>query len=97
MADELLEHIGKTIRAVRQEQGSSLEEIAFAAGLSYFYLSQIEHGRRNLTIRALYKIAAALGIKPVSLLPGQPLNAGPQGKPEVLKTLRKLQAQIKDL
>jgi transcriptional regulator with XRE-family HTH domain len=97
MTDDLLGHIGSTIRALRQAQKKSLEELAFNANISYFYLSQIEHGQRNMTIKALYKIASALGIKPFSLLPENRIINEPQKKTNILKTLKQLTAQVKEL
>jgi transcriptional regulator with XRE-family HTH domain len=76
-----------------------MEEAAFTAGISYFYLSKIEHGQCNLTIKVLYQIAQALNVKPLSLLPdGHITNDNtPQKKKNVLQTLRRLTAQIKEL
>ncbi|GBR75164.1 helix-turn-helix XRE-family transcriptional regulators [Candidatus Termititenax aidoneus] len=97
MSDNLLAHIGGTIRTLRQAQKKSLEEIAFEANISYFYLSQIEHGQRNMTIKALYQIASALGVKPFSLLPENRISNAPQNKTNILKTLKQLTTQIKAL
>ncbi|MDR1113631.1 MAG: helix-turn-helix transcriptional regulator [Candidatus Margulisbacteria bacterium] len=98
MRDNLLaQRIGGTIRTLRQAQKKSLEETAFEANISYFYLSQIEHGQRNMTIKTLYQIASALGVKPFSLLPESRISNEPQKKTNILKTLKQLTAQIKEL
>jgi transcriptional regulator with XRE-family HTH domain len=78
-----------------------MEEAAFAAGISYFYLSKIEHGQCNLTIKVLYQIAQALNVKPTSLLPDghAPVLSDntPRKKKNVLKIIRQLAAQVKEL
>jgi transcriptional regulator with XRE-family HTH domain len=78
-----------------------MEEAAFAAGISYFYLSKIEHGQCNLTIKVLYQIAQALNVKPISLLPdGHAADLSddtPRKKKNVLRALQQLTAQIKEL
>lgn len=97
MADVLLAHIGKTIRALRKEKNISIEEVAFAAKISYVYFSQIERGQRNLTIKALYQIAAALGVEPAVLLPNSKRRVSAHHKAAVIQTMRQLMTQIRKL
>ncbi|GBR76033.1 helix-turn-helix XRE-family transcriptional regulators [Candidatus Termititenax persephonae] len=101
MTDYLMTHIGQTIRTIRQAKKLSMEETAFAAGISYFYFSQIEHGQCNLTVKVLYQVATALGVEPISLLPGghvAPVSLGvTQKKSVVLKSLKQLMSQIREL
>jgi transcriptional regulator with XRE-family HTH domain len=54
--------IGARIRARRSSLRISQEDLAFRVDLSPTYLSQIEAGKRNPTIDALYRLAHALGI-----------------------------------
>ena len=60
--------LGKNVRAIRTEIGLSQEELAFRAGLKRSYLSDLERGTRNPTVRALGRIADALGVAPSRLL-----------------------------
>jgi transcriptional regulator with XRE-family HTH domain len=60
--------LGKNARKIRNELGLSQEEVAFRAGLKRSYLSDLERGTRNPTVRALGRIAAALGVPPSRLL-----------------------------
>jgi transcriptional regulator with XRE-family HTH domain len=53
--------IGSCIRALRQQAGLTLEQLAGRAGLSYQYLSGIETGKENFSINVLERVADALG------------------------------------
>ncbi len=57
-----MEDIGKKIRAVRQGQGVTLEELSSRCGLSTGFLSQIERGISSLSIVSLNAVCEALGI-----------------------------------
>jgi len=60
--------VGKNINALRKARGYSQEELALRANLERSYLSQIENGKRNMTLLMLADIAGALKVKPVELL-----------------------------
>jgi len=59
---------GARLRELRHQLGFSQEELAFRCGLDRTYVSSCERGRRNLTLEAIVKFAAALGVKPSQLL-----------------------------
>jgi transcriptional regulator with XRE-family HTH domain len=59
---------GKNVRALREEAGLSQEELAFRAGMKRSYVSDLERGTRNPTVRALGRLAAALEVHPSRLL-----------------------------
>ncbi|MGV9005939.1 MAG: helix-turn-helix domain-containing protein [Brevundimonas sp.] len=65
---DVVAQLGKNVRAIRTEIGLSQEELAFRAGLKRSYLSDLERGTRNPTVRALGRIADALGVAPSRLL-----------------------------
>lgn len=65
---DVVTQLGKTVRAIRTELGLSQEELAFRASLKRSYLSDLERGTRNPTVRALGRIADALGVAPSRLL-----------------------------
>ncbi|MDD5395559.1 MAG: helix-turn-helix transcriptional regulator [Thiothrix sp.] len=53
--------IGRVIRALRQEKGQTLEQIALAIGTDPSNLSRIERGVQQPAASSLRTIAAALG------------------------------------
>ena len=59
---------GRNVRMMRKQQELSREELAFRAGLKRSYLSDLERGTRNPTVRALGRIADALSAEPYTLL-----------------------------
>lgn len=59
---------GRNVRRLREEAGLSQEQLAFEAGMKRGYLSDLERGVRNPTIRALARLATALSADPQSLL-----------------------------
>ena len=61
--------IGEKLRAVRKERRLSLRELAAQSRISASMLSQIETGKRNGSVRALGKIAAALRVDVDDILP----------------------------
>ena len=62
------ELVGKNIRAYRERIGLSQEAFADAAGLHRTYITQVEQGKRNISISNIFKIAKGLGIEPNLLL-----------------------------
>lgn len=65
---EAVKVIGAAIRALREQRGQTLERLAMNAGISYQYLSGIETGKENFSIRILEKIARALDVSLVALI-----------------------------
>ncbi|MBW8304164.1 MAG: helix-turn-helix domain-containing protein [Brevundimonas sp.] len=65
---DVVAQLGKNVRTLRTEIGFSQEELAFRAGLKRSYLSDLERGTRNPTVRALGRIAVALGVPASRLL-----------------------------
>ena len=60
--------IGGAIRGMREEKGLTLEGLAANADISYQYLSGIETGKENFSIRILEKISRALNMPMVALI-----------------------------
>lgn len=52
--------IGRNIARRRKEQGLTQEDLCGLAEIDRSYLSEIENGKMNVTIRALVTIAGAL-------------------------------------
>jgi transcriptional regulator with XRE-family HTH domain len=54
--------VGRRLRELRKLTGLSQEKMAERAGVNGKYYSEIERGKRNVTIRVLEKIATNLGV-----------------------------------
>ena len=65
---EYLRQVGDNIRQVRKRRGISQEEFADTAGFSRSYYTEIETGRRNVSLLNLVKIIAALDTDPNTIL-----------------------------
>lgn len=60
--------LGRNVRMQREARGLSQEQLAFDAGMKRSYLSELERGLRNPSVRALGRLAAALELEPAVLL-----------------------------
>lgn len=61
---------GERVREVRQSRSLSQEALADLAGLDRTYISSVERGRRNISLRNIEAIADALGVGMADLLKG---------------------------
>lgn len=68
MTDDLLPALGRRARAIRQERGWTLRDVAERSGLSPRFLVQLEAGRGNISVRRLADVARALGTTAAALL-----------------------------
>ncbi len=68
-AVELQKRFGERLRDLRRERGISQEELADRAGLDRTYVSGIERGKRNVGLVNIVRLARALSVSPISLLP----------------------------
>lgn len=59
---------GKVLRIVRREAGLTQEQLAHAAEVDRTFVSLIERGERQPTIRVLFRLADALGVPPTKLV-----------------------------
>lgn len=60
--------LGQNVRRLRQQRGLSQEELALDAGMKRSYLSDLERGTRNPSVKALGRLAEALEVDPAILL-----------------------------
>jgi methanogenic corrinoid protein MtbC1/DNA-binding XRE family transcriptional regulator len=60
--DQVLKEIGTRISVNRKARRMSQQQVAEASGLDRAYISAVEHGKHNLTMGALLKLADALEI-----------------------------------
>lgn len=65
---DLVVLLGRNVRTWRQERGLSQEQLALDAGMKRSYVSELERGLRNPTVRALGRLAEALNLDPEVLL-----------------------------
>ena len=65
--DTIIKDIGKRIRTYRLQAGLSQEKLAEIASCDATYLSEIEQGKRNPSLKVIERIATALQI-PLSRL-----------------------------
>ncbi len=61
--------LGDKIKKIRQSRKMSQEDLAFESGLHRTYISDIERGARNVSIRNIEKIAKALNVSLKELMP----------------------------
>ena len=62
-------HIGKRIREERKALGFEQKDLAQEVDLARTSIVNIEAGRQAVSIHVLYKIARALGVSVMALLP----------------------------
>lgn len=75
------------IRELRDERDMTIERLAEKAGLSVSYVSRLENGERNLSVKNLNLFAHALEIEPQEIL-----AAVPERKPNVVAVMGRIGA-----
>lgn len=65
---ELHRRFGLNVKRVRREAALSQEALADLADVARSYMSDVERGARNPTLKVVERIAAALDVRPGSLL-----------------------------
>lgn len=68
MEGDLQRALGRNLRAHRQKLGLSQEQFAEKLGYHRTYIGGIEQGLRNLSLRAVERLADDLEISPTALL-----------------------------
>ena len=73
---DLQRQVGLNLRKYRMDQGLSQEAFAAVVGFHRTYMGGLERGERNLTLKAVERIAERLDLEPLELLketrPGEP-------------------------
>lgn len=70
MEGELQRRVGRNLRRYRVERGLSQEAFAEVLDVHRTYMGGVERGERNLTLRSVERIAAAIEVDPLELLAG---------------------------
>ena len=68
MALDLRDVFATNLRRVRHEKGRSQDDLAYEAGVSRSYLSQLEKGAFYASLRIIGRLADALRVEPSELL-----------------------------
>ena len=63
-----LKQFGCRVRKIRLTKKLSQEELAYKTGLHRTYISDIERGQRNISLKNIKKIIKALDIKGMALI-----------------------------
>lgn len=66
--DDIKKRLGRNVTRLRKEAGMSQEAFADHAGIHRTYISGVERGARNPTIKIVDRIADALGVPASKLL-----------------------------
>ena len=65
---DIVKLLGRNVRTIRQARGMSQEQLGFESDMKRSYVSDLERGTRNPSVKALGRLAAALGVCPADLL-----------------------------
>ncbi|WP_429248186.1 helix-turn-helix domain-containing protein [Massilia sp. UYP32] len=65
---QVLQAVGKAIRAMRLEKGISQEELSYLCQLDRSHMGRIERGERNVSFFNLLRISRGLQCKPSDIL-----------------------------
>ncbi len=55
-------------RSCETERGLSQEELGFESDYHRTYISQLERGQKNPSLKAVFRLAEALGVKPSGMI-----------------------------
>ncbi len=59
---------GRILRELRTGRGLSQEELGFESNYHRTYISQLERGQKNPSLKAIFRLAEALGITPSEMI-----------------------------
>ena len=62
MSESITEQFGSRVKQLREQCELTQEELAEASELDRTYISSVERGHRNVSLRAIESIAAALSV-----------------------------------
>ena len=59
---------GRILRELRTERGLSQENLGFESDYHRTYISQLERGQKNPSLKAIFRLARVLGIRPSEMI-----------------------------
>ena len=59
---------GQVLQQLRHERGLSQEKLGFESNYHRTYISQLERGQKNPSLKAIFRLAKALGVKPSGMI-----------------------------
>ena len=62
------ESLGEILRQLRKERGLSQEELASESGYHRTYISLLERGQKNPSLRTIFELAKALEVAPSEIV-----------------------------
>ncbi len=88
---KVIEAFARNLKRLRLRAGFSQEDLAERAGLHRTYVGSAERGERNVSLKAVERLAHALGVSPSELLsdaPGGETGGSGTGSPRSAKPRR---------
>ena len=61
--EDIVEILGQNMRNLRAKENITQEELSFRSGLHRNYISDTERGTRNISLKAVEKIAKGLNVE----------------------------------
>lgn len=65
---DVVQLLGVNVRRHRKLKGMTQEQLALEVGMERGYISDLERGQRNPTVKTLGRLAVTLGVEPPALL-----------------------------
>jgi len=66
--EDLRELFAGNLRRIRHKKGVSQDDLAYSAEVSRSYLSQIETGKYNVSLKVIAKLSEVLDVEPAEFL-----------------------------
>ena len=79
---DIQKRFGERVRALRQQKGISQERLAELANLHRTYISSVELGERNVSLKNIQALADALGVSLQELFADKEFPKHGRGKPK---------------
>jgi transcriptional regulator with XRE-family HTH domain len=91
MGVDITPFVGPAFRCLRERAEISQEELAFRAGLDRTYVSGIERGRRNPSLKSMQRVAVVLTVSldQVFVLARKLAEKEPETRPDKARPARK--------
>lgn len=67
-AGKLQAGLGEAVRHLRKRDGLTQEDLAFKSDLHTTFISEVEHGLKDVRLSSICKLAAGLGVSVLELI-----------------------------